>query len=81
MQDTRTYQAIGKMFLMKPKEVVEKRLTDNISSYEQTAAVCWLSRSCDYMLLESPLSHRFTTSLLGIWPGCPLLMLFRPQQH
>lgn len=49
--DTRTFQAIGKMFLLKPKEVVEKRLADNVGSYDQTDAVC--TRTLGY--LESQL--------------------------
>ena len=43
-QDTRMYQAIGKMFLMKPKESIEKRLVDNIAAYENTIAVCCCGR-------------------------------------
>jgi hypothetical protein len=46
-QDSRTFAAVGKAFLLKPKEAVEKKLSSNIAACEQTLGVC--SKTLEYL--------------------------------
>ncbi len=62
------------MFLLKPKEVVEKRLADNVGSYDQTDAVRLhtMVSGCGGGVEEA---HRFTVVVVGDFARahCPLL--------
>lgn len=47
LQDTRVFDAIGKMFLLKPRDVLQAQLAERIESATQTVAVC--SKTLDYL--------------------------------
>ncbi len=47
LQDTRIYDAIGKMFLLKPRPVLQAQLAERIESATQTVGVC--TKTLEYL--------------------------------